>query len=256
MHLNRKTAIIAAAALMLIAPAFRATAQSSEPSAEQERNWWKNAVIYEIYPRSFQDSNGDGIGDLNGITAAPRLPEGPRRRRHLAHAHLPLAAGRLRLRHLRLRDHRSAIRHPGRLRPPCRRSRQAPHPHHHGHGDEPHLRQAQVVPRVALLAQTIPIATGMCGTTAKAKPRPTRASRPTTGNRTSATRRGSGTRRRASTTTTSSISSSPTSTGTTPRSTRHSKTSSPSGSSAAWAASASTPSPRSSKTPRCATKTC
>jgi alpha-glucosidase len=34
-----------------------------------ERDWWKNAVIYEIYPRSFQDSNGDGIGDLNGISA-------------------------------------------------------------------------------------------------------------------------------------------------------------------------------------------
>ena len=33
--------------------------------------WWNHAVIYEIYPRSFQDSNGDGIGDLNGIT--PRL---------------------------------------------------------------------------------------------------------------------------------------------------------------------------------------
>jgi alpha-glucosidase len=33
-----------------------------------ERDWWKNAVIYEIYPRSFQDTNGDGIGDLNGIT--------------------------------------------------------------------------------------------------------------------------------------------------------------------------------------------
>lgn len=35
---------------------------------EQKRAWWKNSVIYQIYPRSFADSNGDGIGDLNGIT--------------------------------------------------------------------------------------------------------------------------------------------------------------------------------------------
>lgn len=40
----------------------------AEPVPHVDRDWWRGAVIYQIYPRSFQDSSGDGIGDLAGIT--------------------------------------------------------------------------------------------------------------------------------------------------------------------------------------------
>ena len=65
----RKVFTATTAALILTIFIGKAVAQSPEPAASDEKNWWRNAVIYEIYPRSFPDSNGDGIGDLHGITA-------------------------------------------------------------------------------------------------------------------------------------------------------------------------------------------
>ena len=37
--------------------------------ASQQRDWWRSAVIYQVYPRSFADGNGDGMGDIKGITS-------------------------------------------------------------------------------------------------------------------------------------------------------------------------------------------
>ena len=104
--MSRRLSLLSFTLWLTLLHSLLAAAQTQPVDAEGHQ-WWQNAVFYEIYPRSFADSNNDGVGDLNGITSKMDYLKRPRRRRHLDHALLSLAAGRFRLRRFRLRKHRS-----------------------------------------------------------------------------------------------------------------------------------------------------
>ena len=65
MHWTKSMAACALALILSLAPT---AARAQSAPSDNLKDWWKNAVLLEIYPRSYQDTNGDGIGDLNGIT--------------------------------------------------------------------------------------------------------------------------------------------------------------------------------------------
>src|SRR5581483_9335621 len=66
--MSQKSVIIASAVLWLFSLLPQGAAQAKPVDAEGHQ-WWQHAVFYELYPRSFADSNNDGIGDLNGIAS-------------------------------------------------------------------------------------------------------------------------------------------------------------------------------------------
>ncbi|HKK12669.1 MAG TPA: alpha-amylase family glycosyl hydrolase, partial [Flavobacteriaceae bacterium] len=53
--------------LVIISSCAKQKEKDETMNSATSRKWWKEAVVYQIYPRSFKDTNGDGIGDLKGI---------------------------------------------------------------------------------------------------------------------------------------------------------------------------------------------
>ena len=109
-------------------------------------DWFKSAVFYEVLIRSFRDSSGDGVGDLQGPHREARLSRVARRRLPVASPVLPFAAQGRRLRRRRLHGRRRRHRHHGRLPGVPRRRALPRHPGDHRRRHEPHLGSAPLVP--------------------------------------------------------------------------------------------------------------
>jgi alpha-glucosidase len=67
--MRSKLSLVVMCAMLSCLPQSASTQSSGKPVDAEGHQWWQHAVFYELYPRSFADSNNDGVGDLKGITS-------------------------------------------------------------------------------------------------------------------------------------------------------------------------------------------
>ena len=108
--------------------------------------WYKNAIIYCLDVEKYQDANGDGIGDFEGLSRRLDYLSGLGRHLRLAAAVLPVAQPRQRLRRRRLLRRPRQARVARRLRQLHAARRRARHPRHRRPRRQPHLDRLAVVP--------------------------------------------------------------------------------------------------------------
>ena len=120
---------------------------------QEDSQWYKDAVIYQLHVRTFCDSNGDGIGDFVGLTQRLDYLQELGIDGDMAHAVLSIAATRRWVRHRRLHHGAPELRHAGRFQSVSDRGAQSRAAGDHRNGDEPHLRPAPMVPGSAKFAR-------------------------------------------------------------------------------------------------------
>ena len=120
--------------------------EPSQPPERRDPDWFKRAVFYEVLVRGFADSNGDGTGDLRGLTDKLDYLQWLGIDCLWLPPFYPLAAARRRLRRQRLHRRAARVRHRRRLQALPRRGARARHPRDRRLRHEPHVRPAPVVP--------------------------------------------------------------------------------------------------------------